>query len=377
MTFPSDVPVLTDGTVTLRAHRLEDAPAVVEQCTDPVSIRWTTVPQPYTLADAEGFITERVPAAWATRGWVFAVEAPDDDGTPRFCGTVELRDEGDGRAEVAYGSHPWARGRGIITRAVRLLLDWGFDERGLQTVVWWANRGNWASRRLAWRLGFSCDGTVSGWLPQRGELLDGWVGTLGAGAPREPRHPWLEAPVIHGEHVVLRPHEQRDVVRLREAGDDPGTQFWLQHFAAPFTPEAAQHYLDTRWELEATGRGVAWTVADPVSDEPLSFLCIFAIRPGHEAEIGYFTHPDARGRGGTKQGFALAVRHAFVPAEDGGLGLRRLRLQTTERNAGSRALAEGAGFTLVGKERNTTAMRDGSLIDAVVYDLLVEEYVAR
>ena len=39
----------------------------------------------------------------------FAVEAPDDDGTPRFAGTVSLRNEREGRAEVAFGAHP---GRG-------------------------------------------------------------------------------------------------------------------------------------------------------------------------------------------------------------------------------------------------------------------------
>jgi RimJ/RimL family protein N-acetyltransferase len=374
--FPDDVPRLTDGTVTLRAHRPDDAPAVVEQCTDPLSVRWTTVPQGYTLDDAVGFVTGRVPAAWAAGTWMFAVEARDEDGTPRFCGTVELRDEGDGRAEVAFGSHPWARGRGIMTRAVRLLLDWGFDEQGLQTVVWWANRGNWASRRLAWRLGFSFDGTVAGWLPQRGQLLDGWVGTLRAGDPRTPRRRWLESPTLYGERVVLRAHEQRDVVRLQEAGGDPGTQHWLQHFPAPYTAADAQRYLDTRWELEATGQGVAWTVADPETDEPLSFLCVFHIKPGHEAEIGYFTHPDARRRGITKEAFALAVRHCFVPEEDGGLGLRRLELITTPANAGSRALAEGAGFTHVGTDRRAGAMRDGTLVDEVRYDLLVEEYTA-
>ena len=55
-------------------------------------------------------------------------------------------------------SHPWARGRGVMERALRLLLEWGFAERDLQTVIWLARRGNWASRRLAWRLGFSFDG---------------------------------------------------------------------------------------------------------------------------------------------------------------------------------------------------------------------------
>ena len=59
--------------------------------------------------------TKIIPEGWESgRSWAFAVEAADDAGTPRFCGTVELRDEGDRRAEIAYGAHPWARGRGLM-----------------------------------------------------------------------------------------------------------------------------------------------------------------------------------------------------------------------------------------------------------------------
>src|SRR4051794_14334692 len=45
-------PTLTDGTVTLRAHRADDVQGSFEQCQDPVSQRWTTVPVPYTLEHA-------------------------------------------------------------------------------------------------------------------------------------------------------------------------------------------------------------------------------------------------------------------------------------------------------------------------------------
>jgi len=40
------IPTLTDGTVTLRAHREDDAEGAFEQCQDPVSQQWTTVPLP-------------------------------------------------------------------------------------------------------------------------------------------------------------------------------------------------------------------------------------------------------------------------------------------------------------------------------------------
>jgi len=152
VSYPDDVPTLTDGVVTLRAHRPDDVDAVVEQGSDPVSLRWTTVPSPYHREHAEDFVGRVIPQGWDDgSAWRFAVEARDDDGTPRYCGTIELRDEGSDRAEVAYGAHPWARGRGIVRRGLELLLSWGFEERGLRTVIWWANRGNWASRRTAWR----------------------------------------------------------------------------------------------------------------------------------------------------------------------------------------------------------------------------------
>src|SRR5690349_10599551 len=105
MRFPQDVPTLTDGEVTLRAHRPDDAPAVLEQCLDPVSRTWTTVPLDYTRADADRFVRDVAPGAWRTEAeLMFAVEAvdrtDDPDGVRRFAGTISLRDEGDDRAEL-------------------------------------------------------------------------------------------------------------------------------------------------------------------------------------------------------------------------------------------------------------------------------------
>src|SRR5919112_2237491 len=82
------VPTLTDGVVTLRAHRADDAPGAYEQSQDPASQRWTTVPVPYTRADARTFVGEIMPGGWADDSeWGFAIEA---DG--RYAGTVSLRD---------------------------------------------------------------------------------------------------------------------------------------------------------------------------------------------------------------------------------------------------------------------------------------------
>ncbi len=376
MRFPRDVPRLTDGVVTLRAHRPEDLDAVVEQCRDPLSVRWTTVPLGYTREDARRFVSHAMPGGWESdQEWAFAVEAVDGD-RPRFGGTVSLRNQGERRAEIAYGAHPWVRGRGLMERAVRLLLDWGFTSRDLRTVVWWANRGNWASRRLAWRVGFGIEGGPRGWLPQRGELRDAWVGTLLRDDPREPQAEWLDAPRIAGDTTVLRAFRDDDVPRVVEACLDSRTRQWLAELPSPFTEDEARQYVESRVEQRATGKGVTWAVADPETDDLLGNVSLFD-RYRAEAEVGYWTHPDARGRGVMTEACRLAVRHGFVPVEDGGLGLRRLRVCAAEGNAASVRVIEASGFTPVGRYRRRIRLGDDTYADALLYDLLAEERRAR
>jgi RimJ/RimL family protein N-acetyltransferase len=356
--FPDDVPVLCDGEVTLRAHRPEDAEGVLEQCLDPVSQRWTTVPVPYTRQDAERFVTEAVPAGWARGRWAFAVHARDDSGTERFAGTVELREEGNRRAEVAYGAAPWARGRGLVGRAVGLLLDWGFTEQGLRVVSWWANRGNWPSRRLAWRLGFSCDGTVRRWLPQRGDLLDGWFGVLHVDDPRTPRGAWPRAPRLAGRHVVLR--ELRDADGVRAGDGLPG-------------PLTAQEWLLRCGEGAADGTQLSWALADPVDDRFLGFLGAADLTSGRGAELDGWEHPEARGRGLVAEACVLAARHCLTPYDAGGLGLARVRAGTGVQDAASVRVLAAGGFSRVGVERRVPALPDGRLVDRLAHELLVED----
>jgi len=243
-----------------------------------------------------------------------------------------------------------------------------------RSVIWWANRGNWSSRKLAWRLGFSFDGTVHRWLPQRGELHDAWVGVLLAVAPRAPNGTWFEVPRVVGESVVLRAHEDRDLVRIVEAGRDARTAYWLAGLPHPYTLQSAEEYLASRVEQRATGSGLSWAVADPETDLLLANIGVFDLENGDGAEIGYWTHPAARGRGVMTQACSLVVRHAFVPVEDGGLGLRRLKIFAAERNGASRHVIEANGFVATGRNRADTRLGDGSWVDTTTYDLLASEY---
>ncbi len=362
-------PTLTDGSVTLRHPREDDVQGSWEQCQDPLSQQWTTVPVPYSHDDARDFILGFVPGAWESGAeWGFVVEAEG-----RYAGHVTLRDEGDRRAELAYGSHPWVRGTGHMERALRLLLEWGFRERDLETVIWWANVGNWASRRLAWKLGFTFEGRLRQWLPHRGELRHAWVGTLLRDDPREPHGRWFDAALLEAPGVRLREFRESDAARVVEACRDERTRRWLGELPSPYTEEDARSFLRERTGVRATGLGQSWAVADPDTDQLIGSVGLFDVtRDLAFGEVGYWVHPDARGRGVMTTAVRLVVDYAFDS-----LGLARVKAYAARDNAASRHVLEQAGLTEQGVERLGTVVRptpdEPVRVDAVLYDVLREE----
>jgi RimJ/RimL family protein N-acetyltransferase len=69
-------------------------------------------------------------------------------------------DAAGGNCEVGCWLEPAATGRGLITRAMRVLIDWAVDERGIHRVEWHASSANVPSVNVARRLGMSRDGVL-------------------------------------------------------------------------------------------------------------------------------------------------------------------------------------------------------------------------
>jgi RimJ/RimL family protein N-acetyltransferase len=61
---------------------------------------------------------------------------------------------------------------------VRLLVEWGIAELGLERVEWGGIVGNEASRRVAEKVGFRVAGTMRAVSLQPGRRVDLWVGDL-------------------------------------------------------------------------------------------------------------------------------------------------------------------------------------------------------
>ncbi|WP_217547587.1 GNAT family N-acetyltransferase [Streptomyces sp. GbtcB6] len=63
-----------------------------------------------------------------------------------------------GNAEVGCWLEPAGTGRGLVTRAMRVLLDFAVEQRGIHRIEWVAASGNVPSLNVARRLGMTRDG---------------------------------------------------------------------------------------------------------------------------------------------------------------------------------------------------------------------------
>ncbi|MDN5853157.1 MAG: GNAT family N-acetyltransferase [Actinomycetia bacterium] len=363
MPYPDCVPVLTDGVVTLRSHIESDIKPMTQMCQDPEFARWTSVPQPYDTSNARSYVEEFIVPGWERhhRGW-----AIEYDG--KFAGNIDVR--GEGVADVGFGLHPDARGHGVMTRALRLATRWAFDNTEVEIVHWRARVGNVASLRAAWAAGFTLHGTSPGFLYEREQVFDAWTGSIRPEDDGTRRTPWWSSPVLRGTEALLRPFRGSDAPRIAEACSDPETRQWIP-VPAPYTEDVARTYLASSAWNAATGSMALWAIADPDSDALLGNIAVLRMDDRTlTGEIGYWMHPDARGRGVMTEATRLVMRHALTPVEEGGLGRRRLKLNAAAGNVASNAIALTAGFTHVGTLRDAELLGDGTYADLNAYDLL-------
>ena len=106
-------------------------------------------------------------AEWLARyeeGWRdgsragFAIESHDGE----FLGLglyVRIEEQGQ-EGEIGYVVGPAARGRGVATRTLQLLTEWGFSQLGMKRIELWIDTSNTGSKRVAERAGYVLEGVL-------------------------------------------------------------------------------------------------------------------------------------------------------------------------------------------------------------------------
>ncbi|MFI9770350.1 GNAT family N-acetyltransferase [Streptomyces sp. NPDC052415] len=77
-----------------------------------------------------------------------------------------------GSCEVGCWLEPSAEGRGLVTSACRVLLDWAFTSRGLHRAEWHCRADNERSSAVAERLGMTLEGVRREAWPYEGTRYD-------------------------------------------------------------------------------------------------------------------------------------------------------------------------------------------------------------
>jgi RimJ/RimL family protein N-acetyltransferase len=167
----------------LRPWGEAEIPEVFKICQDPEVQRWTTVPSPYRMKDAEWFVRNHTPNGFQTGDEAtFGIFVKD---TGQVAGAIGLGGItrsaavcGVRTAEIGYWANPDTRGRGYVTEGVREVVRWGFEELNLGRVTWQAFDGNVASRRVIEKVGFTIIGRQRRSHTHRGALRDMWLADI-------------------------------------------------------------------------------------------------------------------------------------------------------------------------------------------------------
>jgi len=158
--------------VRLRPWREDDAEQLLEAMKDREIPRWTAAPEPYTRADAEAWVRgDPLPVEPCGDRVSFCVA--DAEQPELVLGSMSLIRMMRGYAgEIGYWTAPWARGRGVATRAVRLLAAWACEEFALRRIELVIAVQNEPSNRVAELAGFTREGTLRQYREAKGVWRD-------------------------------------------------------------------------------------------------------------------------------------------------------------------------------------------------------------
>lgn len=241
------------------------------------------------------------------------------------------------KAEVGYWIGQAFAGRGIITKAVSRLLDYGFSELKLNRIQLCCATDNPASRRVAEKLGFVLEGVAREDRVLRGTRVSHQVWSLLA-ADTQPQPAHFTKPL--GEGAELRLLELRHAQDLLKAVDSS-----REHLRA-FLPwvdgnTKAEHFegfikgsLDRFAQFNGNTYGI-WQ-----DNQLAGVIGMHGIDWTHlDSEFGYWLAQPFTGRGLMTRAGRAVLSYCFDE-----LNLHRISIAHSTENTSSRKVIERLGF---------------------------------
>ncbi|MFH8370380.1 GNAT family N-acetyltransferase [Streptomyces sp. NPDC018031] len=160
----------------------------------------------------------------------------------------------------------------------------------------------------------------------------------------------MEPVTLTTDRLVLRPFQPSDAPAVHAACQDPEIPRWTR-VPSPYTPEHAADFVG-RLSPEGWRDGTGYDLAVTTRDGGLLVGAVGLVRltgldtDERQAELGYWTVKEHRGRGYTAEAARALAVWAFTE-----LGVERLEWLAETGNVGSRAVALKVGFRMEGTLR--------------------------
>lgn len=171
--WPSEVPTLTYGNITLRPSRESDIESIYQACQDPLISHFTTVPANYTLEHAQSFVRQLDPEGLQSKREIRFIIESNEDALPGLAGVISFHSPNFNNkvAEIGYWITKEYRGKSIGTTAAKVLTNFGFETMGWNRIEAIIDHDNEASKKVITRAGYEHEGL----LRQRVIRADGTV----------------------------------------------------------------------------------------------------------------------------------------------------------------------------------------------------------
>ncbi len=157
--------------INIRKLKKSDAPFIYQNAKDFEIAKYTTIPHPYKLKNAEDFIKTTHQKMRKKKSFELGIELKENKKIIGIIGLTNIN-YNNKNAEIGYwlGKKYW--GKGIMKEAIKLILKFGFKKLKLVRIYARVMHPNIASAKLLEKSGFKYEGRMRKTTLKKGKWMD-------------------------------------------------------------------------------------------------------------------------------------------------------------------------------------------------------------